>query len=519
MRNGDSVAIGAILAALAWPVAGLAIGMALLALQLTLMGARLGARLGARRPCPGQARGAAAAGRSAALPVFSVHVATHDEPPDLVIRTLRSLLRQDWPCRNHEIVVLDNNTADPALWRPVEAFCAAAGPGIRFFHHMGVRGAKAGALNLALERTRPDATHIVTVDADYQVQPDFLSRAAAALARTGADYVQFPQAYRGVTGAVRGVDAELKEYFGGTAAVADGAEAVLLTGTLCVIARPALVAAGGWSGATTTEDAELGVRLCRTGHRGRFIDQVAGRGLLPLALADLERQRYRWCSGNVQTLRRHLPAILSRRGGMDLPVRLAVLSQLTAWVHLGLIPAGLLLSHLALGRAEAPAVPLAAAVLLLGLADSVARILGRGRQDRPDPATLIGALACRLALAPQSARATLDALSGQRTRFVVTDKSGTRSGPGARGGFGWGFGWGFGGRIGGRAAIPWAQLVLFATALPILLLAPPHQPAIRAALMTLMLPLPAALWIRAGLNGYRRTALRPALAHGPEVPA
>ena len=96
------------------------------------------------------------------------------------------------------------------------------------------------------------ASHVVTVDADYRVTPDFLSEAEGALRRTGADYVQFPQAYRRPAHIARGVDIELEDYFRVEAAMADGAEAVLLTGTLCVISRRALAAVGGWSGRTAT---------------------------------------------------------------------------------------------------------------------------------------------------------------------------------------------------------------------------------------------------------------------------
>jgi len=67
-------------------------------------------------------------------------------------------------------------------------------------------------LNIALEHRRNDTTHIATVDADYIVQPNFLSLAASALERTGADYVKFPQSYRLTDKATAGVDAELEDY-------------------------------------------------------------------------------------------------------------------------------------------------------------------------------------------------------------------------------------------------------------------------------------------------------------------
>ena len=53
----------------------------------------------------------------AELPFVSLHVPAHNEPPDMVIETLRALARLDYP--RYEIVVIDDNTDDERLWRPV----------------------------------------------------------------------------------------------------------------------------------------------------------------------------------------------------------------------------------------------------------------------------------------------------------------------------------------------------------------------------------------------------------------
>ena len=424
-----------------------------------------------------------------ATPVFSIHVATHSEPPAMVIRTLQALRRQNWPTNAYEIIVMDNNTSDAGLWGPVEDFCASQGGNLKFLHKTGVQGAKAGALNIALDHSRTDTSHIVTVDADYVVSPDFLSTAAAALERTGADYVQFPQSYLGASGAAAGVDAELEEYFRSNAAVADEAEAVLLTGTLCVISKDALVAAGGWSGVTTTEDAEMGVRLCNAGFTGRFINQVVGQGLLPFSLSDLEQQRYRWCSGNFQTLLKHCQTIFTRKGSMGLHKRLVIISQLTAWFNLALLPAFVLIAALVSGRGQSWAAILAASVLVLGLVDVVLRISSRGFRDNLGVSVTINALACRLALAPRSAKATFDAVLGERLTFVVTDKVGSNPS--------------------GVTSIPKGQLLLFIISLAVLLSVLPSNVLIVSALLALMLPLPAALLTDSSLSTYRKAVSAP----------
>ena len=88
-------------------------------------------------------------------PLVSIHVPTHAEPPELVIATLNALAGLRYP--HYEVLVIDNNTHDAALWRPLEAHCARLGSRFRFFHLEDWPGAKAGALNYALTQVSPEA--------------------------------------------------------------------------------------------------------------------------------------------------------------------------------------------------------------------------------------------------------------------------------------------------------------------------------------------------------------------------
>ena len=60
---------------------------------------------------------AAVAARSR-YPKVWIHVPTYSEPPDMVMATLDGLAALDYP--DYEVLVVDNNTRDPALWRPVQ---------------------------------------------------------------------------------------------------------------------------------------------------------------------------------------------------------------------------------------------------------------------------------------------------------------------------------------------------------------------------------------------------------------
>src|SRR2546428_10345 len=82
------------------------------------------------------------------------------EPPEMVIETLDSLARLDYS--NYEVIVIDDNTADERLWRPVEAHCRKLG--FKFFHLENWPGFKSGALNFALTKTDPYAEIVGVVD-------------------------------------------------------------------------------------------------------------------------------------------------------------------------------------------------------------------------------------------------------------------------------------------------------------------------------------------------------------------
>lgn len=109
-------------------------------------------------------------------PKVSLHLAICNEPPAMVMQTLDSLAGLDYP--NFEVIVIDNNTKDPAVWRPVQDYCAQLGERFKFFHFDVMKGFKAGALNFVLSQTAPDAKVIGVIDSDYMVRPDWLGAGA-----------------------------------------------------------------------------------------------------------------------------------------------------------------------------------------------------------------------------------------------------------------------------------------------------------------------------------------------------
>ncbi|MGE9348500.1 glycosyltransferase [Isoptericola variabilis] len=247
-----------------------------------------------------------------ARPFVSLHVPTHDEPPDMVIATLRQLLRQRYDA--YEILVIDNNTSDPALWRPVEEFCATHDR-ITFLHVEGLAGFKSGALNLALRHTDPRTELVGIIDADYLVEPDFLADCAPMFADPSLSFLQTPQDYRDwdVSSYFRRLYYSYGYFFDVSQASRNERNGAIFGGTMGLIRRSALEEQGGWDEWCITEDAELSLRLLRAGGRGVHVDRSYGRGVMPLTFEALKRQRFRWCFGGIQILRMHWRSLLPGR--------------------------------------------------------------------------------------------------------------------------------------------------------------------------------------------------------------
>jgi exo-beta-1,3-glucanase (GH17 family)/cellulose synthase/poly-beta-1,6-N-acetylglucosamine synthase-like glycosyltransferase len=250
---------------------------------------------------------------AAELPMVSVHVPTYNEPPAMVIETLNALAALDYP--RFEVIVVDNNTKDPQVWKPVQAYCQALGPHFRFFHVDPLTGYKAGALNYALAQTDADARIIAVIDSDYAVDRKWLKDLVPQFKDPRIGIVQAPQDYRDSAGSAFKTMcyAEYRGFFFIGMVTRNERNAIIQHGTMTLIRRAVLSELDGWAEWCITEDAELGLRIFEKGYEAAYIGSSYGRGLMPDTFGDYKKQRYRWAYGAVQILRRHTAYLLSSK--------------------------------------------------------------------------------------------------------------------------------------------------------------------------------------------------------------
>lgn len=266
-----------------------------------------------------------------AEPRVSIHVPAYNEPPEMMIETLDALAKLDY--QNFEVIILDNNTKDPSVWKPVEAHAATLGPRFRFFHFDGVQGFKAGALNKALELTDPAAEYVAVIDSDYQVTSDWLKICIPHFQNPKVALVQGPQDYRDGGDNLFKTMAyqEYAGFFRIGMVERNEDNAIIQHGTMTIMRRPVLDAKQ-WATWCITEDAELGLRIFEDGHESVYIDRSFGKGLIPDTLAAYKDQRYRWAYGAMQIMKKHKGALFSNKTELTSSQRYHFIAGWLPWI-------------------------------------------------------------------------------------------------------------------------------------------------------------------------------------------
>jgi hypothetical protein len=206
--------------------------------------------------------------------------------------------------------------------------------------------------------------------------------------------------------------------------------AIVAHGTMCLIRREALIAAGNWSSDTIVEDTDLGLLLLERGWRAHYTQHRYGFGLLPSDFAAYKRQRHRWAYGGVQLIKKHWRAFLPGQSRLTPQQRSQFLFGWLTWLgaeSLGVVIAILNLIWMPLVAFWGIAVP--EAVLTLPVLATFAvmlvhfMVLYRTRVRAPIFASL-GAAVSAMALQLTVGRAVADGVIRDRLPFVRTAKGG-----------------------------------------------------------------------------------------------
>ena len=153
------------------------------------------------------------------------------------------------------------------------------------------------------------------LDADYVVHPDWLKDLVPLFADPKVGLVQAPQDHRdGERSAMHhAMNGEYAGFFDIGMVQRNEKNAIIAHGTMCLIRRAALVAAGNWSSDTICEDTDLGLTILELGCAAHYTNRRYGYGLLPDSYLAYKRQRDRWAYGGFQIMKKHWRRFLPGR--------------------------------------------------------------------------------------------------------------------------------------------------------------------------------------------------------------
>lgn len=259
------------------------------------------------RPHPGIERD-----REEPLPIYTVLVPLFRES-NVLAELIENLQALDYPAEKLDVklVVEEDDTETRELAERLSPFEVIVVPPSK-------PRTKPKACNFALQFAR--GKHVVVYDAEDKPDRDQLRKAVAAFRRgPGISCFQAALSIERASGWLAHMFAlDYGIWFRTLLPGLDRLHAPIpLGGTSNHFRTASLVAAGAWDPFNVTEDADLGVRLARLGHRVSMLDSDTSEEAPP-RFSHWFRQRTRWMKGYMQTLLVHTrrPARLFQKLGL-----------------------------------------------------------------------------------------------------------------------------------------------------------------------------------------------------------
>lgn len=204
-----------------------------------------------------------------------------------------------------EIIVVDDGSTDNTY--EVARAAYAGNPRVRVMRKPN--GGKASALNFAIEKA--SAEILIAIDADTRLDDRAISQLVRHFrdpevgAVAGAVEVGNPQ---GLITRFQALEYVISQNLDRRAfEVANGI--IVVPGAIGAWRRSAVVAAGGYEDDTLAEDADLTLKLQRSGWRILYEPEAIARTEAPQTLQLFVRQRFRWMFGMLQVAFKHLGAM------------------------------------------------------------------------------------------------------------------------------------------------------------------------------------------------------------------
>ena len=284
-------------------------------------------------------------------PDVDVIVATHNEPVDLLYKTVNALTYMDYPDKSKVHIYLADDGNRPAMAKLAEQF------GIGYFPLANNKEAKSGNLNNALKQTKSPL--VATFDADMIARREFLMETVPYFFlprvqhKDGSwvlrkpeeidpnfkiGFIQTPQSFYNPDlfqfnlYAENNIPNEQDFFSREINVMRNSSNAVAYTGSNTVISRQALEEIGGFPTDTITEDFETGIKIQSKGYTTYSTLRPLASGLAPTSIKSMVTQRVRWARGVIQSVRN--TKMLTNKG-LSKSARISYLLSYSYWWSFG----------------------------------------------------------------------------------------------------------------------------------------------------------------------------------------
>lgn len=261
-------------------------------------------------------------------PEVDVLIATHNEPEELLYKTINACMFLEYPDPKKVHVYVCDDGNRPQIRRLAKRL-GAGYLGMVENHH-----AKSGNYNHALGKT--SSPLIATFDADMIPRRTFLMRTVPyfLIPDCPVGLIQTPQSFYNQDlfqfnlYSEKDIPNEQDFFSREINVMRNASNSSAYTGSNTVILRKAMEEIGGFPYGTVTEDFETSLRLQKAGYITYATEEVLASGLSTTTVSSMISQRIRWARGVIQSIR-NTHAIFSK--DLSAAARLSYLNAYWYW--------------------------------------------------------------------------------------------------------------------------------------------------------------------------------------------
>lgn len=263
-------------------------------------------------------------------PFVSIMVPAHNEGI-VIVKTVESLLRLNYPHDCYEIIVINDNSSDNSAQLLAGLQLKHPERLLRIINTDAITGGKgkSNALNLGFKDAKGDL--IAIYDADNTPERNALRYLVAELTHDpslGAVVGKFRTRNRDATLLTRFINIETLSFqWMAQAGRWQLFKLCTIPGTNFILRRSIIEAIGGWDVKALAEDTEISFRIYTMGYRIKFQPKAVTWEQEPQTMSVWFRQRTRWVKGNVYVIIKNLPLLFdpkARKIRFDLLYFLAI---------------------------------------------------------------------------------------------------------------------------------------------------------------------------------------------------